>query len=63
MNLSPLGDIWSEQLLTFCLLTLPLCMLLLLSIPDLAELITAYALEEKNENLNIIQTKNEMKVK
>jgi hypothetical protein len=63
MNLSPLGDIGTEELLTFWLLTLPLCMLLLLCIPDLAELIIPYALEEnKNENLNIIQPNNGMKV-
>jgi hypothetical protein len=49
MNLSPLGDIGTEELLTFWLPTLLLYMLLLLRISDLAELIITYALEERKK--------------
>jgi hypothetical protein len=49
MNLSPLGDIATEELLTFWLPTLLLYMLLLLRVSHLAELIMIYALEEKKK--------------
>jgi hypothetical protein len=47
MNLSPLEDIGTEELLMFWLPTLLLYMLLLLCISDLAELIITYTLKEK----------------
>jgi hypothetical protein len=53
MNLSPLGDIGTEELVTFWLPTLLLYMLLLLCISDLAELILTYALEKKRERERI----------
>jgi hypothetical protein len=46
VNLSPLGDTGREESLMFWLLTLSLCMLVLLYIPDLVALIS-YALEGK----------------
>jgi hypothetical protein len=50
MNLSPLGDLKTEELLTLWLPTLLLYMLLILRISDLAELIT-YALEKRKKKV------------
>jgi hypothetical protein len=68
MNLSPLGDTGTEELLMFWLPTLLLYMLLLLRTSDLAELIITYALEGKKERerkfeCNSTKQRNESTIK